>query len=82
MIGFRFEGDPAEIADLIGRMRAVGIEVQAGTAKNRGGFTHQYGNVRLADYQPAVRPAAVRVEATLGDEQRALPPGRRRGLGR
>jgi hypothetical protein len=75
MIGFRYEGDPAEIADLIARMQAAGIEVDTRTGKNRGDFVHQYGTCRAPDYQPQRDP--IRVQATV-EPRPTLPSGDRR----
>lgn len=70
MLGIRLEGDLAEAWAFLDALRVIGFEVQPGRQKNRGGFSHVYGMVRLPGYPPG-RADTIRAEATV--DRRALP---------
>ncbi len=80
----RLEGDPAEARAFLAALTSAGAEVQLGTTKNRGDYSHVYAVIRMPGYHPA--PAGdtnpVRAEATVRqpavDRERRALRGRRR----
>ena len=80
MLQLRVEGDPAEARAFLEALAVDVAEVQIGTTKDRGGFSHVYAVVRMPGYQPA--DAEGPVQGTVGRVavDRAGVDGGRRAL--
>jgi hypothetical protein len=78
MLNVRVEGDPHEAMAYVEHMRGTGVEVQIGTAKDRGINTQVYTVARMPWYEPPADPGPVRVQATV--ERRPVSGRGRRQL--
>ncbi|MEN3308978.1 MAG: hypothetical protein V7603_5180 [Micromonosporaceae bacterium] len=66
MLQLRVEGDLSEARAFLEALAAGGLEVQTGTAKDRGGFHHVYAVVRMPGYASGEdAPGPVRATAVV-----------------